>query len=238
MLALRPLVIFCLQLVFLFATGSWEATLPWWPFQAIAGNVFCFVFIVASVKKRGLKLSNVYGRPFPNAPRFAVNKLPLVFGRANSRFREFLRLAIAATAIFILFGMPAILFSIAIARLGTVNLSVLPPAFRYAIVLLLPVTQILAEIPWYYGFLLPWLENDNDRPRVVFGSIAIVALAFALQHAFMPFSPNLDFTLANVIGLFPLILLIAFVIRFFPRLTPVVLAIHGLLAVNIALSSF
>jgi hypothetical protein len=167
----------------------------------------------------------------------------VLFRNTRNPFSSVLRYALITVVVFACLGLPAILFSESFGNLGKIDLTMLPNAAKYLMIALLPVTQFFAEIPWYYGYSLPKMEKSvtakTKKPVLsAILSVFIVAAAFALQHAFMPFAFDLRFIVMNGIAMFPLVLLIGFTIRIFPKLTPVILVLHFLMAVNVSLASF
>ncbi len=239
----RPLCIFVTQLGLFFLLGSWDATLPWWPFQMIITNVVCFFILARLARADGISLKDIYLRPFKEG--LPVGKLAAIIRERNYKPR----------ILSVLYDLG--LFSVILLSLGLAALKIagyidhqiqaaelcpryeaLPHLAVFAISILLPVTMPLVEVPWYFGYFFPRLERileGKGKKTALLYSFAVSTFIFSLQHCFQPFVPDWGFIGLRFLMLLPLLALIAWVIRIIPRFMPYILFLHALMAIDVAL---
>ncbi len=240
---IRPLCIALVQVVLFIALGSWDATLPWWPFQMIVANIVCFLIIVRLAKADRISLKDIYLHPFKKG--LPVGKLTIIFRERNYKPRILNVLYDLGLFCAILLGLGLIALRFAnhidqqILAAGLCpRYEALPFRAVMTISLLLPLTMPLVEVPWYFGYFFPRLEQitaGRGGKSALFFSFAVSTFVFSLQHCFQPFIPDWSFIALRFIMLLPLLVLIAWVIRMIPRFMPYILCLHALMAVDVAL---
>ncbi len=103
------------------------------------------------------------------------------------------------------------------------------PTLALVLGFLFPLTIAFAELPTYFGYVMPRLAA-----RVKNGWLAWLLAAFflALQHSFLPFIPDARFFIWRFGMFLPFALFIGLVLKFRPGLLPYVAILHGLLDIS------
>ncbi len=95
---------------------------------------------------------------------------------------------------------------------------------------LFPLTIALAEIPTYFGYVMPRLEKQVGT----WLAVLLAALALAAQHVTLPLVFDVRFILWRLLMFIPFALLLAIALRWRPRLMPYMVIVHGLLDLSAA----
>jgi membrane protease YdiL (CAAX protease family) len=135
---------------------------------------------------------------------------------------------------FIIIGPLAFLPNILLANLlfddpaTTLDLIVRPlPLWAfYAAAVLFPLTQGLAEIPLYFGYVMPRLDA---RPFPDLRPVILPALMLGFQHLAVPLLFNLPFILWRALMYIPFAFGIGLLLHWRPRLMPYIVVIHVLM---------
>ena len=239
----RPLCIVLAQIGLALLLGSWTASFPWWPFQMIAANFVCFAILWKLTRQDGEPFRDLYFRPF--GTDLVAGKLGGWLGprRFEHRALTVLRDAGLFLGILLALGLPAI----AAARLIETQIPTAVEISRYgplplwallSVTLLLPLTMPLAEVPWYFGYFFPKLEQLSSATgtRHAWSSaLVITTLAYSVQHCFQPLLFDARFLTLRAVMLLPLLVLIAPIVRVIPRFMPYILVLHALMAVEVVL---
>jgi hypothetical protein len=93
-------------------------------------------------------------------------------------------------------------------------------------VLVFPVTQGLVELPLYFRYVLPRLQQQGVSTGL---AVALTALMLGLQHVAMPFLFNNRFILWRGLMFLPFAFLVGIVLAWRPRLLPYLVVVHWLL---------
>jgi hypothetical protein len=223
---------------------SRSAALPWWPFSILFANACCLVIMIRWTRTHGSSFRSLQLRPFGDA--ILSERILLFLARSFPRIRIG-RAAVEGglfLAVLVLLGLPAILFqewiNAAVPALRAAPMAGELPAAAAALLLLLPVSQGLVEFPWFYGFILPGMENaianGGARSRRSAGVLALlITLAvFLLQIALLPpvFEPA--YMLWQALAMLPLPALVGVALRLVPRWMPWINILHALMALNLA----
>ncbi|HEY4183514.1 MAG TPA: hypothetical protein VGP07_00530 [Polyangia bacterium] len=108
----------------------------------------------------------------------------------------------------------------------------MPMALVWVLLVLVPVTQSLAEPPLYLGLSLPrLLASGRSRPR----AILLCAAAMSLQNVFLPLLFNWRFALWRGAMFFPLTLWLTAMVARRPTLLPYLGIAHGAMNVSLVL---
>jgi hypothetical protein len=83
----------------------------------------------------------------------------------------------------------------------------------------------LAEIPTYFGYVMPRLEKRVGSMLAV----SLSALALAAQHVTLPLVFDMRFVLWRLLMFLPFAFLLAIALRWRPRLLPFLVIFHGLI---------
>ena len=199
------------------STSAWEEANRWWTFAVILTNV-CSIYL--------------------------LNK---VFAAEGKRFRDILKFSPAtwkADLVWFLvlstIGMPIAALPrepLAVAIFGDVATStalMFRPIPMWAILasFLLPLTIIFSELPTYFGYVMPRLEEQLKN-----GWVAWILASFflAAQHMFFPFVLDGGFMLWRLGMFIPFAFFTGLVLKFRPTLLPYFMIVHGLLDVSLVL---
>jgi hypothetical protein len=90
---------------------------------------------------------------------------------------------------------------------------------------LFPLTIALAEIPTYFGYVMPRLEKQVGA----WLAVSLSAMALAAQHVTLPLVFDVRFILWRLLMFIPFALLLGIALRLRPRLLPYLVIVHGLL---------
>lgn len=102
----------------------------------------------------------------------------------------------------------------------------------YASMILFPITQGLAELPTYFGYVMPRLEYQGMRPWL---AITVPALMLGLQHIAVPLLFDLRFILWRGLMFLPFAFFAGIVLHWRPRLLPYMAIVHILMDLSFAM---
>jgi len=102
----------------------------------------------------------------------------------------------------------------------------LPLAGAVAILAVFPLVQGAAELPTYFGYVMPRLERLYGwRLR----ALLVAAVVLSLQHVFLPFLLDARFIVWRALMFLPFACWIGFILFKRPRLLPIMAVMHGLI---------
>ena len=198
------------------STAAWEASAAWWTVTATLTNLVCIYLLVKLFKMEGL------------------------------RYRDLFRFQRETVKTDLLWVLGLLILSIPAATLPNYfaaqwlfgdSQAVVPLFFRalplWAILptlVLFPLTIALAEIPTYFGYVMPRLEKQVGT----WLAVLLSALALAAQHVTLPLVFDVRFILWRLLMFIPFALLLAIALRWRPRLMPYMVIVHGLLDLSAA----
>jgi hypothetical protein len=223
MLVSRSILFFLFQLLItlvltLAGTASaWNESARWWTFIAFLTN-FVSIYLLICVFK-------AEGKGFPDAIRFsrATWKTDLLWFLGSS----LLTLPIAALPMNILgkviFGDPMI---------PTLMMFRPLPAWALVLSFLFPLTIAFAELPTYFGYVMPRLESQLKNSWLAW---LIASLALAAQHMFLPLIFDSGFILWRLLMYLPFALFAGLLIKLRPTLLPYSIIVHALADVSAVL---
>lgn len=204
----------------LFVTGTqsaWDESARWWTFAVIFTNITTIYLLVRVYRAEGKRYRDI-----------------LRFSRAT--WKTDLLWFIGLSTI----GMPFAALPrepLAIAIFGNVEVTtelMFRPLPTWALVLsfLFPLTIAFAELPTYFGYVMPRLEAQLKN-----GWLAWILSSFflAAQHMFFPFIFNGGFMLWRLGMFIPFAFYTGLVIKFRPALLPYFLVVHALLDITVVL---
>jgi len=245
LLLLRPLLVLICQVVLFLLLSSWEKTFIWWPFQMILTNILCFIVLVLLLKSEKGKLSRIYLNPFTAGENRGRISGFLERRQYNCNALNFVYDLFLVLMIFLVFGIPALKLVSVIgnqiqAEVEWMRFATLPVWAVYGITVLLPLTMPLVEVPWYFGYFFPKLESlfcrgNRGRTAAHLKAFLLTGMVFSVQHCFMPLLFSWDYIGWRSIMMLPIIVVVGIVIRVIPRLTPFILIIHGMMAIEVVL---
>jgi hypothetical protein len=96
----------------------------------------------------------------------------------------------------------------------------------YFLLIAFPVTIAFAELPTYFGYIMPALEKQLKAKWL---AVMLPVLFLSLQHATLPFIPDINFIIYRSLVFLPLALLIGVSLFLRPSLFLYFVILHGLM---------
>ena len=215
MLALRSVLTFALLLALATAlatagrTGVVAASAAWWLWFVTAANVICIYLMARFGRNEGLRLRDIY---FASRSTWKDDVVWALGAFAVIAIVVFLPSALLAT---VLWGDAA--------YPNRMLIQPLPPVAVYPLFLFFPVTQALAELPIYWGYVAPRLQAAGKNRWLV---ITIVGAVLSLQHMFFSFQLDVRYDLWLAIKFLPFALWTGFVVNRRPTTLPYLMGMH------------
>ncbi len=207
-----------LSLVLLGIDSAWMESARWWIFLPIFGNLASIVLLV------------------------------LVFRAEGQRYLDLLRFSRTTVKTDLLWFFGSILIGLPIVAmpmniLGTVIFgeAQIPitmlfrplPGWALVIGLLFPLTIGFAELPTYFGYVMPRLfANQKSNPALAWAAYLLAALFLGLQHCFLPLIANGGFILWRALMYLPFALYAGLMLKLRPGLLPYFAVLHVLMDIS------
>jgi len=181
----------------------------WWPLLCIVVNVITIMFLFIFLKYEGKSFRDLINH--------------------NPDKKKTIKEILTATPIMLLLGIGGLMgFSwLVYGYMPVTNTQPLPIWAAIIVVILLPVTIVLSEIPFYLGYCAPRIKKITNNE--VF-SIVYPLFFYALQHSFMPLLFDFKHILSRFLMFIPLLIMIGIWYSRKKDLVPL-MAGHGLLDV-------
>lgn len=196
------------------ARGAFQASTRWWTFIAFLAN-FASIYLL-------VRVFNAEGKRYIEAIGFsrATVKTDLLWFFGSS----LIGMPIAAAPMNILgaaiFGDPMI---------PTFMLFQPLPAWALALSFLFPLTIAFAELPTYFGYVMPRLADQLKNGWLAW---LIASLMLAVQHMFLPLMLDGRFILWRLGMYLPFALFAGFMIKLRPSLLPYYMIVHALIDIS------
>lgn len=209
--------IFALGFFLAGSVSAWENSASWWPFVVTITNFICVVLMV--------QLFNQDGKSFWNI--FRLDKEHI-----KSDLLVFVGLLILVGPVSYLpnvllggylFGDPL--------RALDLLLRPLPLWAAYASIFMFPVTQGLAELSTYFGYVMPKLESQGLHRWL---AITIPSFMLGIQHIGVPFLFHPSYLVWRGLMFIPFAFLLGIVLHWRPRLLPYLATVHVLMDMSFA----
>lgn len=218
MLALRSALTFALLLILATAFALLgrpdpvAASAAWWLWFVTAANIACIVLMVYFGRLEGLRLRDIY---FASRSTWRGDLLWALVFTAGTAVLAMLPGMYLATLLWGDVNYPnALLFQR------------LPLLAVYPLFLLMPITQALAELPTYWGYVAPRLRAYGMGRWVVIG---IVGGVLSIQHMFFAFQLDWRYDLWLALKFLPFALWTGFIIDRRPTALPYLMGLHFLI---------
>jgi hypothetical protein len=214
-------ILFQLLIAFLLAiagnSSAWDESARWWTFIAFFTNVVSIYLLVRLFKSEGKNYFEVI--------RFSRTtwKTDLLW---------FIGFSIIGLPIAALVKDP-----LAIKIFGDfmtpTNMLFRPlPVWAFLLSFLFPLTIAFAELPTYFGYVMPRLEAQLKNSWIAW---LIASFFLAAQHMFLPLILDGGFILWRIGMFLPFALFTGFVLKLRPALLPYFMIIHALMDVTTVL---
>lgn len=210
--------ILALVLLILGSLKAWDDAAAWWPITVILTNLVCIVLLQTFYQREGLRFWDIF-------------RLKRETWRKDLLF---------LVGILVISGPVAMLPNMLLATwlFGDQQVALdlfLRPLPTWAIFLAVtvwPVTQALAELPFYFAYLMPRLEAQTGQR---WQAVLLSAFWLGAQHCAMPLVFDGRFILWRFWMFLPFALMVAVVLRSRPQLLPYLVVVHGLMDMATAL---
>ena len=195
-------------------SSAWEASARWWPFVVILTNIVSIYLLVRLFKAEGKRYLDIL-----RFSRDTVKKDLLWFFGSG-----IIGLPIAAAP---MNTLAAALFGDAMIP---VNMMFHPlPAWAMMVSILFPLTIAFAELPTYFGYVMPRLATQLKNGWVAW---LLASLFLALQHMFLPLIFDGRFLLWRAGMYFPFALFAELLLKLRPGLLPYFAIVHALIDIS------
>jgi hypothetical protein len=197
------------------SNSAWTAAAAWWPLTATLTNVVCLVLLS--------KLFQREGRSYRDLLRIRRDTLKgdlliLLGALFISGPISYLPNPLTAQWLFGSAEAPLALFVQPIPMIAAVIL-----------MLVFPITNGLAELPTYFGYVQPRLVPQIGRVAAVL----VTGLMLAFQHATLPLLFDARFIAWRLLMFVPFGLLVAVLLRWRPQLLPYLVVVHMLMDASV-----
>ena len=208
----QTLVALCLALAG--SDSAWQEAARWWIFFPIFANVVSIVLLVYCFRAEGKRYLDIL--------RFnrATIKTDLLWFFGSGLIG--MPIASAPTTM-----LGAIIFGDAMVPMRMIFYPL--PTWALVVGLLFPVTIAFAEMPTYFGYVMPRLF-DGKHPWLAY----LVSVAFlAVQHIFLPFIADGRYLLWRGLMFLPFALYGGLMVKLRPNLLPYFVIVHALMDVSV-----
>jgi hypothetical protein len=212
---------FQLSIAFFFAAAgsqeagnAFQASARWWTFMAFLAN-FVSIYLL-------LRVFKAEGKRYWEAIRFSRStvKTDLIWFGLSS----LVGMPIASAPMNIvgaaIFGDPMI---------PTYMMFQPLPAWAFALSFLFPLTIAFAELPTYFGYVMPRIAEQLKNGWLAW---LIASFVLAAQHMFLPLILDGRFMLWRLLMYLPFALYAGLMIKLRPTLLPYYLVVHALIDVS------
>lgn len=193
---------------------AWTESARWWPFLSILANCASIYLLV--------RLFHAEGGRYVNLLHFSRQtvKTDLIWLLGASVIGLPVAMAPMNTLAAAIFGDPMIPIHMMFRPL---------PAWALALSFLFPLTIGFAELPTYFGYVMPRLAVQLKNGWLAW---ALASFFLAAQHCFLPLIPDGRFILWRLGMYLPFALFAGLVIKLRPQLLPYMLIVHALMDVS------
>jgi membrane protease YdiL (CAAX protease family) len=212
--------VFAAVLLLAGTADPWGESARWWPFAVLFTNIVCIGLLYMLFKREGkryFEFAQFHKESILPDLLIVVLLIPfvMVFASVPSQWLAGVLLGSyeKATAMFF---QPLPLWAVIIA-------------------LAFPITHAFAELPVYFGYAMPRIEQATKNGWFAWG---ISSLFLALQHVTLPLIFDGNFLLWRALNFIPFALFMGAVIKLRPRLFPYLMIGHAAIDMMLVLMYF
>ena len=192
--------------------NPWQASSAWWLVTAALTNIVTIMLLMRLLKKEG----KTYFQVFRFEKQTVKKDLLVLLG------------------IILLSGPVAMLPSMlggqwifgSTEAANSLLIQPLPLWAAWAALIIFPISIAFAELPFYFGYLMPRLEKRFENKWL---AILLPVLFLAAQHMTLPLIFNGQFIFWRLIAFLPFALMLGLFIHWRPRMLPYLMIMHGLI---------
>ncbi|MFZ5827857.1 MAG: hypothetical protein ACOY94_26430 [Bacillota bacterium] len=199
------------------APEPWQASIAWWPIAAILTNLCTIGLLRFLARREGLAYVDLVGAKIVREHMGKDLLLLLVL----------LPLA-GIIAMAPNLGLSHLLFG---DMEAATMLFVLPlPQWAALAGFLFPLTIAFAELPTYFGYVMPRLAVRWGQGW----ALGLAALWLAAQHMTLPLALDGRYILWRLLMFIPFAIMAGLILRYRPRMMPYMMVVHGLSDLSLA----
>jgi hypothetical protein len=203
-----------------YLTGSadaWDASAAWWPLTVTLTNLICVALLVRIFRLEGRRYWDIFliQRKYILRDLLVILGLFIIAGPVSYFPNPMLSKA--------LFGDPQAVLPLLVRPL--------PLWVVYTFILIFPITQGLAELPTYFGYVMPRFESNGIRPWL---AITLPSLMLGFQHIAVPLLFDVRYILWRGLMYIPFAFFVGIVLHWRPRFLPYMVIVHVLMDMSFA----
>ena len=223
MLFIRIVLFILFQSLFAIGLGisgkamPWAAGANWWPVSVTITNLVCVYLMARFFRSEGKQFWDIFRirRDNLKSDLLAILGITIVIGPIGF----FPNIWLGS----LLFSDPQVSLEMLIRPLPMWAVLFSLVAF--------PLTQGLAELPTYFSYVMPRLEEQGMRSRL---AVSLPALMLGFQHCAVPLLFDLPFFTWRLLMYVPFAFAVGIVLHWRPRLLPYLAVIHVLMDASFA----
>lgn len=205
-------------LVFMGSADAARASAAWWPLTASLAGLVCLWLLIVLYRQEGARYWDIF-----RIQRKTLKSDLLIFA-----------------GVLILLGpiafLPNLLLGNALfgAQQEALDMFVQPlPLWGFLVaVILFPITIALTELPTYFAYCMPRLEEQIGGR---WPAVLLASLFLAIQHTTLPLILDGRFIAWRLLMFVPLALFVGVLLRWRPQLLPYMVLVHGLMDMSMGL---
>ena len=201
--------------VLLGSTSAWTAAAAWWPLTATLTNIVCLIVLSKLFQREGRRYRDLFRI---RRDTLKVDLLILCGALIISGPISYLPNPISAQWLFGSADGPMSLF-----------VQPLPLVAAIILIVIFPISNGLAELPTYFGYVQPRLVPQIGR----MGAVIVTGLMLAFQHATLPLLFDARFIAWRLIMFVPFGLFMSALLRWRPQLLPYTVVVHVLIDASV-----
>lgn len=190
---------------------GWDGSSAWWPISALLTNLATVVLLVALTRREGRSYWSIFQFQRDSVKADLSWLLPILVLAMPLAYIPNFGMAT------LLFGNPEIPLAMFVQPL---------PMWAAVLAIGFPLTIVFAELPFYFGYVMPRL---TEKIRSKWVSILVPALFLSVQHVTLPLIFDWRFATWRAVMFLPFAILVGFVVSRRPSLLPYLVVIHGLI---------
>lgn len=208
----RLILFLVFQLLLALVLSSFGDSIKLWIASASATNIVSILLLIFLLRKDGLQLLDL----------FRIERTTL-----KKDILQFLGIALICGPVVLI---PNYFLSIWLWGDAQIPYNMmfkpLPLQLVYVLLIIFPVTIAFAELATYFAYIMPVLLARFKKKWL---AVLFPVLFLSLQHATLPFIPDLKFVIYRILMYLPFASLIGIILYYKPKFFPFFAIMHGLL---------
>jgi hypothetical protein len=199
------------------STNAWDTAAAWWPLTVTITNLICVALLIRLFRAEGKRYWDIFRieRKHILGDLLVILGLFIIAGPISYLPNPLLSKA--------LFGDPQKVLPLLVRPL--------PLWVAYISILIFPITQGLAELPTYFGYVMPRFESNGMHPWL---AVTLPALMLGFQHIAVPLLFDVRYILWRGFMYIPFAFFVAIVLHWRPRFLPYMVVVHVLMDMSFA----